>query len=193
MERDKRGNGLATILYATGFCALGLVCPCPAFFLFKLKKIGYFFVNFLFFGFLSRLCLGEDFWGEEEEEEERWERRKGTMYRERGFGGSKSEVGDRKRINDALDKQLERSSPSTSRAAAINGRDKTSQSALMGKAPPDHRDSRSAPLAKANCSDGKIKKKAPFYVPFCFGRCLTKAFNFFKYSSPFSLRVFKFL
>ncbi|KAF3448212.1 hypothetical protein FNV43_RR08925 [Rhamnella rubrinervis] len=77
------------------------------------------------------------------------------MYRERGVAGSKSELGsvDRKRINDALDKQLERSSPSTSRAVAINGRDKTSQSVLMGKTPPDQRDSRSASLAKPNCSD----------------------------------------
>ncbi|XP_050379246.1 putative casein kinase II subunit beta-4 isoform X2 [Argentina anserina] len=50
------------------------------------------------------------------------------MYRERGLGGSKmTEVGavDRKRINEALDKQLERSSPSTSRAA-INGKDGSS-------------------------------------------------------------------
>lgn len=38
------------------------------------------------------------------------------MYKERGIG-SKSEIGpiDRKRINDALDRHLERSSPSTSR------------------------------------------------------------------------------
>ncbi|XP_027334422.1 putative casein kinase II subunit beta-4 isoform X6 [Abrus precatorius] len=35
------------------------------------------------------------------------------MYKERGVSASKSE--DRKRINDVLDKQLERSSPSTSR------------------------------------------------------------------------------
>ncbi|CAI8609495.1 unnamed protein product [Vicia faba] len=40
------------------------------------------------------------------------------MYKERGFSASKSE--DRKRINDVLDKQLERSSPSTSRP--INGK-----------------------------------------------------------------------
>ncbi|CAB4279371.1 unnamed protein product [Prunus armeniaca] len=78
------------------------------------------------------------------------------MYRERGVGGSKTtEVGpavDRKRINDALDKQLERSSPSTSRA--INGKDKPL--IMGGKQPPsDHRDSRSAAasLAKTNCSD----------------------------------------
>ncbi|KAE8055514.1 hypothetical protein FH972_012349 [Carpinus fangiana] len=58
------------------------------------------------------------------------------MYRERGVGGSRPEVGhvvDRKqRINEALDKQLERSSPSTSRAV-INGKDK---SILMAKPPP---------------------------------------------------------
>lgn len=78
------------------------------------------------------------------------------MYRERGVGGSKSEVGpvDRKRINEALDKQLERSSPSTSRSAGINGRDsKQAQAVLMGKTPPDQRDSRSASLSKTNCSD----------------------------------------
>jgi hypothetical protein len=89
-------------------------------------------------------------WGIEEEEEEE------EMYRERGSGGSKmTEVGpvDRKRINDALDKQLERSSPSTSRAA-INGKDKPL--IMGGKGPSDHRDSRSASasLSKTNCSDG---------------------------------------
>ncbi|KAB1215712.1 Casein kinase II subunit beta' [Morella rubra] len=70
------------------------------------------------------------------------------MYRERGVGGSRPEVGpvaDRKqRINEALDKQLERSSPSTSRAI-MNGKDKV----FMGKAAPDQRDS----LAKSNFSD----------------------------------------
>ncbi|OMO70104.1 Casein kinase II, regulatory subunit [Corchorus capsularis] len=77
------------------------------------------------------------------------------MYRgERPGGGSKGEVGsvDRKRINEALDKQLERSSPSTSRA--INGKDKSAHSLLMGKHQPDHhRDSRSVSLPKANASD----------------------------------------
>lgn len=74
------------------------------------------------------------------------------MYRERGFKSEVSSV-DRKRINDALDKQLERSSPSTSRAVGINGRDKQ---VLMGKTtpPPDQRDSRPASLSKTNCSDG---------------------------------------
>ncbi|XP_020535971.1 casein kinase II subunit beta-2 isoform X4 [Jatropha curcas] len=71
------------------------------------------------------------------------------MYRERGIGGSKTEVGpvDRKRINDALDKHLERSSPSTSRA--INGKEFSSQSLLIGKQPSDHKD----PLSKNNASD----------------------------------------
>ncbi|XP_062146391.1 casein kinase II subunit beta-1-like isoform X2 [Alnus glutinosa] len=75
------------------------------------------------------------------------------MYRERGVGGSRPDVGqvvDRKqRINEALDKQLERSSPSTSRAV-INGKDK---SVLMAKPPPpsDQRDRDS--LAKNNFSD----------------------------------------
>ncbi|XVE57532.1 hypothetical protein DITRI_Ditri04bG0098100 [Diplodiscus trichospermus] len=77
------------------------------------------------------------------------------MYRgERVAGGSKGEVGsvDRKRINEALDKQLERSSPSTSRA--INGKDKSAHSLLAGKHPSDHyRDSRSVSLPKGNASD----------------------------------------
>ena len=77
------------------------------------------------------------------------------MYRERGGVGSKSEVGpvDRKRINDVLDKQLERSSPSTSRA--IKGKDRSAQSLLASKPPHDHRDSRSASISKnSNVSDG---------------------------------------
>ncbi|KAF2316273.1 hypothetical protein GH714_041614 [Hevea brasiliensis] len=71
------------------------------------------------------------------------------MYKDRGIGGSKTEVGPvaRKRINDALDKHLERSSPSTSRT--INGKEFSSQSLLMGKQPPDHKD----PLSKNNASD----------------------------------------
>ncbi|XP_040985668.1 putative casein kinase II subunit beta-4 isoform X3 [Juglans microcarpa x Juglans regia] len=73
------------------------------------------------------------------------------MYRERGVAGSRSKVGpvsDRKqRINDALDKQLERSSPSTSRTATlINGKDK---SIFVAKPPPDQTDS----LASNNFSD----------------------------------------
>ncbi|XP_057477416.1 casein kinase II subunit beta-1-like isoform X2 [Actinidia eriantha] len=76
------------------------------------------------------------------------------MYRERGGGGGglRSEMGnvDRKRINDALDKQLERSSPSTSRA--FSGKDKQSIF-LGGKPPADHRDSHSASLAENKRSD----------------------------------------
>ncbi|KAK6918677.1 Casein kinase II, regulatory subunit, partial [Dillenia turbinata] len=43
------------------------------------------------------------------------------MYRDRGGGSSKSEMAhvDRKRINDALDKHLEKSSPSTSKALSL--------------------------------------------------------------------------
>ncbi|KAF5195795.1 Casein kinase ii subunit beta [Thalictrum thalictroides] len=73
------------------------------------------------------------------------------MYKERGGVGSKSEVGpplDRKRINDALDKHLEKSSPSTSRG--LNGKDKdriSVPSTSSGKPLPDHRDSRSAAAA----------------------------------------------
>ncbi|KAK2650872.1 hypothetical protein Ddye_018361 [Dipteronia dyeriana] len=84
------------------------------------------------------------------------------MYRDRG-GSSKSElVGgplDRKRINDALDKHLEKSSPSTSRA--LNSKDKETRlsvpSTSTGKSQFDHRDSRSASasasLPKNKCSD----------------------------------------
>lgn len=68
------------------------------------------------------------------------------MYR----GGSKAEMGqvDRKRINDALDKHLERSSPSSSRVGT-NGKDKdrslsTASAAHSTKLPSDLRVSRSA-------------------------------------------------
>ncbi|KAB2622797.1 casein kinase II subunit beta-like [Pyrus ussuriensis x Pyrus communis] len=78
------------------------------------------------------------------------------MYRERGVVGSKTAevlgpaVDRKQRINDVLDKQLERFSPSTSRA--INGKDKPL--IMGGKQPPsDHKDSRSASLTKTNCSD----------------------------------------
>ncbi|XP_022958012.1 casein kinase II subunit beta-1 isoform X3 [Cucurbita maxima] len=80
------------------------------------------------------------------------------MHRDRGAlaGASKLEVTplDRKRINEALDKQLERSSPSTSRAV-LNGKDKPSaaQSVLMVKPPSDQRDSRPSSLSKTNCSE----------------------------------------
>lgn len=80
------------------------------------------------------------------------------MYRDRGGGSSKSEIVertfDRKRINDALDKHLEKSSPSTSRAKEKERLSVPSTSA--GKSQQlDHRDSRSAAsLSKNKCSDG---------------------------------------
>ncbi|CAJ1928779.1 unnamed protein product [Sphenostylis stenocarpa] len=79
------------------------------------------------------------------------------MYRERGGVGSKSEVtsADRKRINDVLDKQLERSSPSTSRAATINGKDRSSSSSLLAAAKDSRSTSVTAPISKnSNASDG---------------------------------------
>ncbi|CAO2837933.1 unnamed protein product [Amaranthus hypochondriacus] len=64
---------------------------------------------------------------------------------------------DRKRINEALDKHLERSSPSTSKG--LNGKDKdrlsasTIISASSGKQPSNQRDSRSVSLSNNRCSD----------------------------------------
>ncbi|XP_042495066.1 casein kinase II subunit beta-1-like [Macadamia integrifolia] len=76
------------------------------------------------------------------------------MYR--GGVGSKTEIGpiDRKRINDALDKVLEKSSPSTSKGLNGKDRDRLSvPSTSAGKPPPDHRDTRSSSLAKNKLSD----------------------------------------
>ncbi|KAK1306839.1 putative casein kinase II subunit beta-4 [Acorus calamus] len=92
------------------------------------------------------------------------------MYRERG--GSKSEMGpiDRKRINDALDKHLEKLSPSTSKGGLnVKERDNNNNNNRLSvpstsskKHPvPDyhHRDSRNpsavaaASLSKSKCSD----------------------------------------
>ncbi|KAF4367765.1 hypothetical protein G4B88_004997, partial [Cannabis sativa] len=81
------------------------------------------------------------------------------MYRDRGGGSSKSEIVgplDRKRINDALDKHLEKSSPSTSRALSSKDKDRLSiPPTSVGKSQLDHRDSRSAAacLSKNKCSD----------------------------------------
>ncbi|KAL7166966.1 hypothetical protein ACSBR2_037597 [Camellia fascicularis] len=79
------------------------------------------------------------------------------MYRERGGGGSRSEMGpvDRKRINDALDKHLERSSPSTSRSFNAKDKDRLSAQSILtaAKPTPDHRDSRSASLPENKGSD----------------------------------------
>ncbi|XP_057499886.1 putative casein kinase II subunit beta-4 [Actinidia eriantha] len=80
------------------------------------------------------------------------------MYRDRGGGGgsSKAEIGggplDRKRINDALDKHLEKSSPSTSRN--IKDRERVampSTSAGKSQQQLDHRDT--ALPSKNKCSD----------------------------------------
>ncbi|TQE08132.1 hypothetical protein C1H46_006258 [Malus baccata] len=95
------------------------------------------------------------------------------MYREQGLGGSKATevvghaANPKQRINDVLDKQLERSSPSTSRA--INDKDKPL--IMGGKQPPSNlRDSRpasaSASLTKNNCSDGL--KFLSFFLSFTF-------------------------
>ena len=91
------------------------------------------------------------------------------MYRDRvgGGGSSKSEIVggplDRKRINDALDKHLEKSSPSTSRALSSKDKERLSvPSTSTGKSQLDHRDSRSAAaaaaasLSKNKCSDGLV-------------------------------------
>ncbi|QCD91497.1 RAT1-interacting protein [Vigna unguiculata] len=77
------------------------------------------------------------------------------MYGERGVG-SKSEVtsADRKQINDGLDKQLEQSSPSTSRAAGINGKDRSSSSSLLASAKDSRAASDTVPISKnSNASD----------------------------------------
>ncbi|RWW48325.1 hypothetical protein BHE74_00045605 [Ensete ventricosum] len=78
------------------------------------------------------------------------------MYRERGGCGSKVDIGaaDRKRINDALDRHLERSSPSTSRG--LNGKEKgrLSMPSVNSGKQPEHRT-----LSKSKLSDEKKKKK----------------------------------
>ncbi|XP_057512540.1 putative casein kinase II subunit beta-4 [Actinidia eriantha] len=80
------------------------------------------------------------------------------MYRDRGGGGgsSKAEIGggplDRKRINDALDKHLEKSSPSTSRN--IKDRERVSvpsTSTVKSQQQLDRRDT--ALPSKNKCSD----------------------------------------
>ena len=93
------------------------------------------------------------------------------MYKDRGgFGGgsSRSEIVgvplDRKRINDALDKHLEKSSPSTSRGLNNSSKDKerlsvpstsTGKSSQHQQHLDHHRaDSRAASLSKNKCSDG---------------------------------------
>lgn len=80
------------------------------------------------------------------------------MYRDRGLGGgmsaAKAEIGtvDRKRINDALDKHLEKSSPSTSRG--VNGKEKERPSVPSTSAGKQH--DHPAGLSKNKCSDGEL-------------------------------------
>ena len=54
-------------------------------------------------------------------------------YRDRGFGGAAAEM-DRKRIKDVLEKHLDRSSPSTSRGAAV-AKERDRLAAAGGKLP----------------------------------------------------------
>ncbi|KAH0768094.1 hypothetical protein KY285_003965 [Solanum tuberosum] len=83
------------------------------------------------------------------------------MYRDRGGGGSsRSEIVggtlDRKRINDALDKHLEKSAPSTSRALKDKAVPSTSVGAgKLHQQHIDHRDTRSSSslATKNKCSD----------------------------------------
>lgn len=74
------------------------------------------------------------------------------MHRERTGVASRSEIRsqDRKRINDALDKHLEKSSPSTSKALSKDKDKMSMASSSIGKQP-DHRDQRN--LAKNKLSD----------------------------------------
>ncbi|KAE8734490.1 Casein kinase II subunit beta [Hibiscus syriacus] len=79
-------------------------------------------------------------------------------HRDRAGGSSKSElVGgslDRKRLNDALEKQLEKSSPSTSRSFNRKDKERSSvPSTSIGKSQLDQRDSHSASLSKAKCDE----------------------------------------
>ncbi|XP_010544561.1 PREDICTED: putative casein kinase II subunit beta-4 isoform X2 [Tarenaya hassleriana] len=86
------------------------------------------------------------------------------MYKDRGGGGgggsSRSEILggalDRKRINDALDKHLEKSSPSTSRVFASKDKDPFSfpSTSAAKSQPPIHRHSRSPDVESETDSEG---------------------------------------
>ncbi|KAL8144136.1 hypothetical protein V2J09_017168 [Rumex salicifolius] len=77
------------------------------------------------------------------------------MYKEKGGGSSRSEVGafDRKRINDVLDKRLERTLPSTSRGFSSKDKDRRlpTPSVSAGRMPTHGRDI--APAKNKECSD----------------------------------------
>ncbi|KAH7692806.1 Casein kinase II regulatory subunit protein [Dioscorea alata] len=76
------------------------------------------------------------------------------MYRDRGVNGSKPEPSalDRKRINNVLDRHLERASSSTSKG--LNGKEKERLPLTLSSAGkrPDNRDQR-PPLSKNKCSE----------------------------------------
>lgn len=81
----------------------------------------------------------------------------GEMYKDRGVAGAKAEIGslDRKRINDAMDKNYEKPS-SSSASRGLNGKEKDRfvvPSSSAGKHP-DPRDPRSSSLSKDKCSEG---------------------------------------
>lgn len=83
------------------------------------------------------------------------------MYRDRGGRGSKPDIGplDRKRINDALDRQLERSSRSTPKGLVTKEKERLSApstSSLTLPPPSDSRDLRPASLSKNKRSDGEL-------------------------------------
>ncbi|CAL9089839.1 unnamed protein product [Musa textilis] len=82
------------------------------------------------------------------------------MYRERGGSGSKAEIGavDRKRINDVLDKHLEKSPPSASRGLNSKEKDRMLVPSTSSGKQPEPRS-----LLKSKCSDGKMSFLSLFY------------------------------
>ncbi|CAL9077828.1 unnamed protein product [Musa hybrid cultivar] len=75
---------------------------------------------------------------------------RGNMYRERAGSGSKAEIGavDRKRINDVLDKHLEKSPPSASRGLNSKEKDRMLVPSTSSGKQPEPRS-----LLKSKCSD----------------------------------------
>ena len=82
------------------------------------------------------------------------------MYRERAGSGSKAEIGavDRKRINDVLDKHLEKSPPSASRGLNSKEKDRMLVPSTSSGKQPEPRS-----LLKSKCSDGKMSLQSLFY------------------------------
>ncbi|THU69475.1 hypothetical protein C4D60_Mb08t14810 [Musa balbisiana] len=77
------------------------------------------------------------------------------MYRDRGFSVPKAETGavGRKRISDALDKHLEKTSPSTSRGLNSKAKDWLHVPPTSVGKQPEHLQHRSAAPSKNKCSD----------------------------------------